>query len=140
MAVVLLTTGAMASATQMWMSEADIRAALIGREMDGVYASGLTFSESYTTDGRLDYLEGSRPQGRRMTGHWSIADRAFCTFYDAGALGGCFRVRQIGQNCYEFHFLAGSEADAAKAVEPIGYTARGWRRGEPTACSGVPTV
>lgn len=119
-----------------WMTDEQITAAFSGRTIEGVYASGLTFVERYEPDGRLDYREPVR----HMMGRWSVVSGNFCTLYDAGAGGGCFRVVQTSANCYEFYIAAFTEEEAAEDPQPLGWTARGWRQGERSTCEGVPTA
>lgn len=136
----LIVFASVAGSVPAWMSDEDIRGAFAGHTVDGVYTTGLTFSESYSSNGRLDYREGPHDAGRRMSGDWSIVDGAFCTFYDTTAQGGCFRVRQLGRNCYAFYYLAATKAEITDVAEPKEFTARGWRRNEPSDCVGVPAV
>lgn len=120
-----------AMALETWMSEADILARFKGAEIDGHYANGRTFSENYRADGRLDYQERDRTNG----GRWSVEAGAFCTIYDRDPTGGCFRVKKVGQNCFEFYFIARTEAQLRRdPIEPS-WTARGWVRTEAATCT-----
>jgi len=119
-----------------WLSDDEIEQAFAGRTIEGAYATGLPFIETYEADGRVDYREPNR----RLTGRWSTVAGSFCTIYDDGISGGCFRVRQFGANCYEFYVSALTEEEAAEAPEPIGWTARGWRVGEPNTCEPAPAA
>jgi hypothetical protein len=123
------------------MSEKAMRAAFIGRTLDGYYADRREWTETYTADGRLDYRESVR----KGVGYWYFRGHVFCTFYDPGQelSGGCFTAVQAGANCYEFYLAGLSEREAEKegAPGPVGsWVARAWRRGEPQTCEARPTV
>ena len=75
-----------------YMSEADMQSAFGGKAIDGHYADGVTFSESYAADGRIDYRE----RGRDMAGRWSVRAGTFCTIYDTSPTGGCYRDAGVG--------------------------------------------
>lgn len=115
-----------------WMSESALRATFAGGVIDGHYASGKSFVESYGTDGRVEYNERGVP----VPGRWSVTAGSFCTIYDRDPTGGCYRVRQVGVNCYEFYFIARTESEARKpdAGKPS-WTARGWIKGKPATCA-----
>lgn len=119
-----------------WMRDAEIEAAFKGKTIEGVYASGLPFTETYAEGGHTNYSEPTR----ELTGRWSIVSGSFCTLYDDASSGGCFKVRRIGDNCFEFFVNALSEAEAATDPEPAGWTARGWRKGERASCDNVPSA
>lgn len=124
-----------------WMTEWAMRAAFIGKTLDGHYADGEDWTETYGQDGRLDYSD----RRRRGPGYWYFRDRVFCTFYDPGKdiEGACFTAVESGANCYEF-YLAGfseREADRPPPLGPVGrWVARASRRGEPSTCEARPTV
>jgi len=122
------------------MSEGAMRAAFIGKTLDGYYADGEDWTESYGADGRLDY----RDRRKNSLGSWYFRDRVFCTFYDRQTLdGGCFTALQTSANCYEFYLAGFSEREADKPppLGPVGrWVARAWRRGEPSTCEPSPTV
>jgi hypothetical protein len=113
-----------------WMGEAEIRAALAGAAIDGHYASGRTFTESYRADGRLTYREPAR----QSQGHWSVQSGAFCTIYEGDPTGGCYRVRRVGPNCFEFYFVARTEEQARQDPRDPSWTARGWVNSQPATC------
>lgn len=125
-----------------WMSEADMRAAFIGKTLDGHYGNGLAWTETYFDDGRLDYREPER----RAVGKWHFRGRVFCTFYDPAQprpplSGGCWTAIKSGANCYEF-YLAGLTRDEEFEDEATSrrWNARGWRQGEPSTCQDKPSV
>jgi hypothetical protein len=140
-AFVLGGVGSLAQAERGWMTEAAMRAAFIGSTLDGYYADGEDWTESYGTDGRLDY----RDRKRKSLGYWYFRDRVFCTFYDPGQDidGGCFTAVQASANCYEFHLAGFSdrEADRPPPPGPVGrWVARASRRDQPSTCEARPTV
>lgn len=127
-----------------YLSEEAIREAIVGQTLDGHYGNGVTWSEVYAANGRLDYRE---PGGRRATGDWSFRPGGvFCTFYDpspGGTLtGGCWQVLKTSANCFEF-FVAGEmpPSDGEEGMTtPTPWNAQGWRRGEPSTCGEKPAV
>jgi len=132
------------AATGPWMSEAAMRAAFIGKTLDGHYANGLTWTETYFDSGRLDYREPER----RAVGAWHFRGHVFCTFYDPAQTrppltGGCWTAIKSGSNCYEF-YLAGLSRDDPADDDLDGairrWNARGWRQGEPSTCQDKPSV
>ena len=138
---ILGLAGPAARAEQGWMTEAAMRAAFVGKTLDGYYADGEDWTERYDADGRLDYSD----RRRRSPGSWYFRDEVFCTFYDPGrnVTGGCFTAIQAGTNCYEFYLAEFSEREADKEVPPgpVGrWVARASRRGEPSTCEARPTV
>jgi hypothetical protein len=118
-----------------WMTEQTLRAAFIGKTLDGYYADGEDWTETYRQDGRLDYSD----RKRRGAGYWYFRDHVFCTFYDPGhdINGGCFTAFQVSANCYEFYLAGVSEREADPAG---GWVARASRRDEPSTCEARPTV
>jgi hypothetical protein len=130
-----------ALATGAWMTEEAMRAAFIGKTLDGQYVNGDRWTETYTPNGRLDYHEAVR----KGVGYWYFRRHVFCTFYDPGQglNGGCFTAFQPSANCYEF-YLAGlteREAEREGAPGPLDrWVARAWRRGEPSTCEAKPVA
>lgn len=122
---------------ERWMGADQIKGAFAGQDVAGYYVDGTTFTESYGSDGRIDYRETNR----RMSGSWSVVSDTFCTIYDTSPTGGCYRVHQTSANCYEFYFVARDEREAA-APDPKqpSWTARGWRRSQPSTCADAPVV
>lgn len=120
-----------------WMTEAELKAVFGGRTIEGAYANGTKFVESYAARGTLDYSEPRR----KLTGRWSTVGDTFCTIYDGDQTGGCFRVRQVSDNCYEFFFAARDEAEAESApARKPSWTARASRTDAAPTCRAVPTV
>ena len=124
---------------QPWMSADALKSAFSGVTIEGFYADGRPFEESYFKTGRLKYTEEFRKRTQR--GHWSIVSGTFCTIYDARPTGGCFRVRRHSHNCFEFYAQASTEAEARKPnLGHPAWTARAWRKGEPSTCHEKPVV
>ncbi|MDX2205504.1 MAG: hypothetical protein NW223_22330 [Hyphomicrobiaceae bacterium] len=133
-----------ALAAAPYLSEAAIREAIVGQTLDGHYGNGITWSEAYLADGRLDYRETG---GRNGTGRWSFRPGdVLCTFYDpapGGSLvGGCWLVLKTSANCFEFFLSSGGPpADSEEGLAaPLAWNAQGWRRGEPSTCAERPAV
>lgn len=114
-----------------WMSEVAIRAAFSGVTLEGKYGSGKPFTETYEKDGRIAYREG----GMSIAGKWSVEAGTFCTIYDSDPTGGCYRVRQVGGNCYEFYFVARTEDQAKAEPRDPSWTARGSIVGQTGSCA-----
>ena len=107
-----------------------MRAAFIGKTLDGHYVDGLRWTETYDADGRLDYRESAR----KGSGHWYFRGHVFCTFYDPGygLNGGCWTAIKASANCYEFYIagLTEHEPEDEAAPGPLGgWAARAWRTG-----------
>jgi hypothetical protein len=111
--VLTLTLAAQAGpALEPWMDEMQLQAAFSGKTVRGYYVDGRGFSESYKADGAIEYQEYGK-NGLSSHGYWSLRSGSFCTFYALPELnGGCFRVRQTSQNCYDFYYVARSEVGA----------------------------
>ena len=62
----LLLAAPAAPALDAWMTEEAMRAAFIGKTLDGHYGNGVAWTETYFADGRLDYRESRR----RAVGKW----------------------------------------------------------------------
>ncbi len=140
-ACILSWVGSPASAEGPWMTEGAMRAAFIGKTLDGYYADGADWTESYGQDGRLDY----RDRRRQSLGYWYFRDHVFCTFYDPGQdnNGGCFTAVQTSANCYEFYLAGFSDRERGRPLPPGPegrWVARASRRGEPSTCEARPTV
>jgi hypothetical protein len=127
-----------------WMTEQAMRAAFIGKTLDGHYGNGVTWTETYMEDGRLDYRENQRQAG----GNWRFRGHVFCTFYQAPAAqpplsGGCWTAIKASANCYEF-YLAGLSPEPPYEDGAGGmaqrWNARGWRQEEPSTCTDKPSV
>ena len=137
LALALCTVSAVAQSSSEWMSGEAIKAAFAGVTIDGVYGDGLTFTESYAVAGDIVYQDTRKA----MTGRWSIINQSFCTLYNGGISGGCFKVSRQSANCFEFYFQSSTEAEAAMPTpgQPS-WTARGWNKARPSTCDGKPTA
>lgn len=117
---------------QSWMSEQDISKRFHNATLDGHYASGRPFTETYLADGRLAYAESAAAIG----GRWSVTAGTLCTIYEIDPTGGCFRVAQVSENCFEFYFASRTEAAApGHDGDRLSWTARGSIRGLPSRCA-----
>lgn len=129
-------------AAPLWMSEPAMREAFIGRTLDGHYGNGVTWTEAYLADGRLEYREGER----RATGRWHFrGTHVFCTFYDPTErfAGGCWNTLKISANCYEFYLADLIPRDVEGADLGgwlLRWNARAWRRDAPSTCQEKPSV
>lgn len=141
----LLMTGFLLASTLTWsatareadrvfqqgMSEAAIRAELIDVPLEGQYVDERPWAETYFKDGRIEYKD---PQAN-WTGQWSFRGAGFCTFYNEGSSGGCWRVIKSSSNCYYFYGLQRSgEPFRGVPGKSQGWTARGWRKSKPSTC------
>jgi hypothetical protein len=149
--VVALTGAAVAQAPAWmamqddpWMTEDAMRAAFVGKTLDGHYGNGLSFTETYFAGGQLEYRETAR----QAHGRWHFRGHVFCTFYDASKPqpqlnGGCWTAVKRSANCYDF-YLAGLAPDPPFEDETANmadrWSARGWRSEEPSTCSEKPIV
>jgi hypothetical protein len=131
MTVVMLAPQlAAAAGTGGWMSDNELQATFDGRAVDGHYEDGDRFEETYMTGGRVSYRDSNRSSG----GRWSIQSGTFCTIYDDDPAGGCYRVRRDGENCFEFYFVARTEAQASGDPRTPHWTARAWYKDKPSTC------
>ena len=104
-----------------------ISAALPGITLDGVYADGGFFSETYAVGGAITY----RDRNGKAGGSWSIKDGMFCTFYE-NQQGACFFVRRDGENC--FAFIEPKIGPGGNKTPRDAWTSRGWNRASPSSC------
>jgi len=120
-----------------WMSEAAMRVAFADKTIQGQYGSGRSFTETYRADGGISYEE----RDVAYHGHWSLQAGTFCTIYDTDPTGGCFQVRQVSDNCYEFYFVARTEQQAAEqGPGKPSWTARAAVSDRDATCSDKPAV
>jgi hypothetical protein len=115
----------------IWMTDAEIRELFAGKAIDGYYANGKLFAESYGEDGRVDYQE----PGQSFSGRWSVTADTLCTIYDGNTSGGCFRVRRASLNCFEFYFAARTEEEAVAPPDAPQWAARGWITDQESTCT-----
>lgn len=117
-----------------------MRAAFIGKTLDGHYGNGQTWTETYFQEGRLEYREKAR-DGK---GNWHFRNgTVFCTFYDPAYRmnGGCWTAIRASANCYEFYLSGLREPGDQASPDMIRrWDARGWRKDEPSTCMEKPSV
>lgn len=113
-----------------WMTEVELSQTFGGKTIDGHYPNGQTFTETYNKGGNIDY----RDERWSAHGRWSVINGSFCTLYDDDPTGGCFRVMQSGDNCYEFYFVARSEEEAKTPRSPD-WSARAWISSRTSTCT-----
>ena len=109
----------------------EIRLALSGVTLDGVYSDSLFFSETYFEDGMIRYHDVNGAD----SGEWTIEDDTFCTFYES-LNGACFFVERHGANC--FSFFEALEDDTGRIRPAADWTSRGWNRDEDPTCPTPP--
>ncbi|MBN8999756.1 MAG: hypothetical protein J0H54_10280 [Rhizobiales bacterium] len=114
------------------MPAGEIEKTFSGMTLDGIYADGTFFTETYKEDGSIRYHD---PDGAD-SGQWSVDDGRFCTFYEASQ-GACFFVERDGANCFTF-FAGEGSGDALKPAAD--WTSRGWNRELPPTCPKAPEV
>jgi hypothetical protein len=108
---------------------AAIISAFEGKTLTGAYGDGRPFRETYDAGGAIDYWD---PFGA-ASGQWSVKNNLFCTFYD-GMDGACFRIEQIGANCFDFYAAADTLEQAETPSPKPRYTARGSATDKPSTC------
>jgi hypothetical protein len=124
-------------AIEAWLGDSELVEQFKNTTINGRYANGKAFTETYAADGRLTYVEA----GVSLAGHWSVREGTFCTIYDADAAGGCYRVTRVGPNCFEFFFVSRTEETAPGPTDGTPrWTARAAIQGKPTACKDEPAV
>lgn len=99
--------------------------------LDGVYADGAFFSETYFEDGAIRYHDVNGAD----SGEWSVRDETFCTFYERQD-GGCFFVERDGDNCFTFYEAVENE-DGHRTADTR-WSSRGWNRDRPATCPTPP--
>lgn len=134
--VAAVLAGTAAVAGDAWMSDAELEAVFTDVALEGKYVDGRPFHERHRADRRVEYRERSLSTG----GTWSVQAGSFCTIYDGDASGGCFRVKQVSANCFEFYFVARTETEAHRDPRRPAWTARGSIVGKPGACQDESTV
>jgi hypothetical protein len=129
--LVLLTLAAMSSAMasdlpdRKWLKDHDdLTFVMIGREIGGVYANGVAFTETYRRSGVVEYRDAKNT----FNGKWTLKDGGVCTTYEHGDAG-CFRIMKLGENCFEYWMVSGQ----ANVVSPS-WIARGWQANYPPTC------
>jgi hypothetical protein len=119
------TAGAAELRGQKWLKDKDdLTFVMVGREIGGVYANGVSFTETYRRSGLVEYRDAKNA----LTGTWTVKDGSLCTAYDQGA-SGCFRIMMVSENCIEYWPLAGDGSTVSSS-----WIARGWRTKNPPTC------
>jgi hypothetical protein len=131
----LSTAKALERRADVWMSEADIRREMVGHAMKGYYRDGVRWVDDYSRDGAIAYHDDRNT----WTGKWSFQGNVFCTFYEGGSIGGCYLVRQLSANCFDFIVVPDDwrGPDLAPGT-PASWLARGWRGEEASTCEEPP--
>jgi len=120
-----------------WMSEEAMRSTFGDKTIQGLYSDGRAFVETYKADGSIAYSE----KNYAYQGHWSLQAGTFCTIYHSDPTGGCYQVRQVSSNCYEFYFVARTEEEALELGPGAPkWTARAAVSDRDATCSDKPTV
>lgn len=118
-----------AAAASLWMNDGELKKTFRGKTIAGLYPSGRGFVETYTRSGRVYY----RDDLRRVSGRWSVSSGNFCTLYDGDNSGGCYVVRRVGKNCFEFYFNSPDDTSNQRPEEPA-WTAQAWLTDTPSTC------
>ena len=109
----------------------EIRRALGGITLDGIYPGGVFFSETYGADGTIRYHDANGAD----SGQWAVRGDTFCTFYERQP-GACFYVLSHGANCFTFHQAA--ESKSGRRAPTSDWSAEGWNRDRPATCPKAP--
>lgn len=115
-----------------FLGDAEIRADVVGHDFKGYYTTGKPWAEDYDASGSLKYREPNID----IAGYWTLSEGVFCTFYRQQLGGGCWRVRRVSENCFEFY---GASQGPGRTATDTGWTARGWKTKEAPTC-GAPQI
>ncbi len=132
--ILLLAFAVPVGAQEAWLDARTINETFAGKTIDGRYSSGLGFSETYARDGSISY----RDAGIVASGNWRVTAQGFCTFYE-DMNGGCFLVRKLGSNCFEFYVVENQETGPLMPQEGKPYVAQGWYPEKPSTCVALST-
>jgi hypothetical protein len=130
--LILMTQAAVAE--DSWMDKQKMTESFAGRTIDGRYGSGLAFTETYRADGSISYKDTVT----NATGNWQVTGQGFCTFYE-DMNGGCFLVRQMGANCFEFYISESQDTGPLSPQAGTPYVAQGWYPEKPSTCTALTT-
>ena len=114
----------------VFLDDDAIRSQIAGRSLAGIYFDDRKWAEHYDADGSLRYSE----RGLLVSGYWTLDKGVFCTLYHGVLSGGCWRVRQVGANCFEFYHTPQSTRAPERSHTARNWTAKGWRVSEPADC------
>lgn len=131
LAVAMFLTAPTLAVTIGPMSEAQIKAALVGKIFEGEYPSGTSWRESFDASGNTVYQEGGRSDLGRMTFQGNVV----CfTYSDPSRSGGCFNVWRRGANCFDF-YSTNNIATRLQRDRGTAWDARAWEEGKPRDCT-----
>ncbi len=134
--VLTLGCGGAAQAAEVWMNEADIRRELTGHAIKGYYRGGERWVDDYATGGAIAYHD----EHNAWTGKWSFQGNVFCTFYKGDLIGGCYMLRQLSGNCFDYVIVPNDWRGPGLATgSTAGWFAKGWRGEDPSTCEAPPT-
>lgn len=120
-----------------WLSAEAARAELIGSTMKGYYRDGERWVDAYAKDGTIAYSDARVA----WTGEWLFQGNVFCTFYNDRADGGCYLMRQLSRNCFEYVIVPNDwQGPGLPEVAAADWFARGWRDEDASTCEEPPTV
>ncbi len=129
MAVTSCLFGIVPGAAAERMPAGEIGRTFSGMTLDGVYASGLFFTETYHEDQSIRYWDTNAAD----SGRWFVRNGQLCTFY-RNQQGACFIVDRDGDNCFTFY-----EPSPDDATVPLpDWTSRGWDRRKSATCPTPP--
>jgi hypothetical protein len=117
-----------------WLSRAEVRSKIIGHAMNGYYRNAEAWVDDYSANGEVKY-EGDN---NTWTGKWTFQGDVLCTFYNDGADGGCFLMRQVSSNCYEYVIVPNDYAGSSLPPDASDdWFARGWQSENTATCGAA---
>jgi hypothetical protein len=118
-----------------WLGQAEVRSKIIGHAMNGYYRNAEAWVDDYSANGDVKYKDDRNS----WTGKWTFQGDVLCTFYNDRADGGCYLMRQVSGNCYEYVIVPSSHAGSSLPLDASDdWFARGWRSGETSTCPAAP--
>ncbi len=130
-ALALLVFALPATAADGWLSEAQMRTMFAGQTVTGMYFWRVVYSETYHADGSITYWD---PVNGAVTGRWHFSGQGFCTFYDTVISGGCFTLRQVGDNCFENYMVEAQDTGPLRPEETKPYVSQFWLNSAAATC------
>lgn len=107
----------------------EMKSAFGGKTFAGRYVNGDEFTETYWTDGGINYSD----KNGQAVGRWHVSAQGFCTFYE-NMNGGCFLVRKSGDNCFDFFVVEDQDTGPLPKGEKPSLVAQGWNPEKPSTC------
>ena len=101
--------------------------AFAGRIIEGNYADGARFTETYHLGGTITYADDDETD----SGRWFERHGLFCTFYVKGD-GACFAIIKTGDNCYEMYVR--ENEDGSQGEMSGNWNSVGWDASRPSTC------